>query len=95
MAAGHFPYTFTSYFPGVYAPLTKYGNIVVDGFLASCYADTDPDLAHTVMKPLQWFPSLMEIKCGDDQKFPVFVTMAKQLENWVSPFGKLHNYFKY
>ena len=37
---------------GAYTPLTKEGNIVVDGVLASCYAFSNHDLAHTAMAPI-------------------------------------------
>ena len=43
------------------------GNILVDGVLASCYASFDHDMAHIVMKPLLWFPSLMDLLLGEEK----------------------------
>ena len=39
-------------FLGAFVPLTIEGNIVVNGLLASCYASSDHDLAHTGMAPI-------------------------------------------
>ena len=43
------------------------GNILVDGVLASCYASVNHDLAHVGMKPLLWFPSIMELLLGEEK----------------------------
>ena len=40
-------------------PLTRGGNIVVDGVLASCYGSFDHDLAHVAMSPVQWYPEMI------------------------------------
>ena len=64
-------------FPGLFAPLTNAGNIVVDGVLASCYADFDHDLAHIVMTPMRWFPEVFEWIFGNDNGFQVFVKVAE------------------
>ena len=41
---------------GVYSPLTSEGNIVVDGILASCYADFDNHhLQHFAWAPYRWW----------------------------------------
>ena len=55
-----------NYILGAYTPVTVEGNIVVDGVLASCYASTDHDLGHFGMKPVHWFPDIVEIIFGDD-----------------------------
>ena len=54
------------HFPGIYVPLTMEGNIVVDGVLASCYAIVDHDIAQIVMKPIQWYPDVVELDFGDE-----------------------------
>ncbi|KAL5010763.1 hypothetical protein ScPMuIL_013068 [Solemya velum] len=39
---------------GIYAPLTKHGTIVVDGFVASCYANINNiNLAHFALMPMR------------------------------------------
>ena len=43
---------------GAYVPLTRQGNIVVDGVLTSCYPSVPHDLAHIVMLPMTWFPRM-------------------------------------
>jgi hypothetical protein len=56
---------------GFVAPLTESGQLVVEGVLASCYADVtghSHDEAHTAMKPLVWltrmFPALARQPVG-------------------------------
>ncbi|CAG7724461.1 unnamed protein product [Allacma fusca] len=46
---------------GVYAPLTKQGNVIVDGILASCYAViNDQSLAHWAFSPIRFVVNLYE-----------------------------------
>ena len=71
------------YILGAYVPLTLDGNLVVDKILASCYAQIDHDLAHTVMKPIQWYPKILEWITGDDDGFPIYVTTAKVVSKWL------------
>ena len=71
-------------FIGAYAPLTMDGNIVVDGVLASCYANTDHDLSHIGMTPIRWFPGIMNWIFGTDKGFPGYVTIDNDLDGWVS-----------
>ena len=44
--------------------MTREGNIVVDGVVASCYASVNHDLVHVGMAPLRWFPETIEIKAN-------------------------------
>ena len=72
---------------GAYAPLTREGNIMADGVLASCYADIDHDLAHLSMAPMQWYKNIMEWILGYDTGFPVYINIAKDL-NKLMPTGQ-------
>ena len=53
------------------------GNIVIDGVLASCYPDSNHDVAHTVMTPMRWFPEILEWIFGDDKGFQNFVKISE------------------
>ena len=67
-------------FLGAFAPLTMEGKVIVDGVLASCYADlVDHDVAHLTMIPMQRFTGLMNWVFGDDNGFPVFARTAKDM----------------
>ena len=76
------------FFLGAYVPLTNDGKIVVDGVLASCYADFDHDLGHITITPIQWFPEIIRQIFGDDAGFPVFVDMARELGMMMLPHGQ-------
>ena len=76
-----------NFYPGAYAPLTSEGNIIIDGVLASCYADlTDHDLAHISIKPFQWFPEMMKFLFGEENGRPSFLGHAEELGNWLLPY---------
>ena len=79
-------------FSGAYVPVTKEGNIVVDGVLASCYANFDHDLAHFTMTPMQWFPEIMEWIFGEDTRYPVLIDMAIQLGRLMLPWKQFFIY---
>ena len=64
---------------GAYTPVTKEGNIVVDGVLASCYAYSDHVLAHIVMTPIRWFPQMMEWIFGKENGSPGYVIALTNL----------------
>ena len=68
-------------------PLTREGNIVVDGVLASCYASFDHDLAHIVMEPIQWFPEIIEWIFGKDNGSSDYADIAKYLGRMILPDG--------
>ena len=67
-------------------PLTLEGNIIVDGILASCYADiSDHDLAHLSMIPVRKFSAVVEWIFGDDIGLPIFVNTAIELGTYLLP----------
>ena len=70
---------------GAYVPLTKVGNIVVDGVLASCYASCDHDLAHITMAPMQWLPKTIEWLFGEDEGSADLVSIVKTLGRMILP----------
>ena len=47
-----------------------YGNIVVDGVLASCFDFSDHHLTHLTMTPMRWFPETMDWIFGDNNGSP-------------------------
>ena len=78
--------------PGAYVPLTSDGNIIVDEILASCYASLDHDLAHIVMKPIQWYPKIIQQIFGEEYGFPAFIRTAEELGKWLMPYGQFIQY---
>ena len=72
---------------GAFVPLTKEGNIMVDGVLASCYGNFDHDLAHLMVTPLRWFPHEVEWLFGGDEQngFTVFINIVHHLGYSLSP----------
>ena len=79
---------------GAYVPLTNQGNIMVDGVLTSSYATFYHDLAHLVMTPIQWFPTLIEWIFGQDDGIQGFINIAKTLGRYLTPIsnqGKVYN----
>ena len=58
---------------------------MVDGVLASCYADVPYDLGHIGMAPMRWFPEVMNLLFGQDNESPGYVHVATELGKWFLP----------
>ena len=82
----------TFFVAGAYVPLTAEGKIMVDGMLASCYADFDHDLAYLITTPMQKFAEIMEWIFGTDFGFPVYVGTTRQLGQLMLPDGQYWSY---
>ena len=62
---------------GYYSPLTYEGTMVVDGYLASCYASFPHYVAHAALAPARAWPSLV---LGDQNRgTPAFVSAIKTM----------------
>ena len=72
-------------FAGAYVPLIAEGKIIVDGVLASCYADFHHDLAHLTMAPMQKFPEFIEWLFGEDIGYPVYVSTLRKMGMMLLP----------
>ena len=72
---------------GAYVPLVPEGKILVDGVLASCYAQSYHDVTHFTMAPMQKLSAMLEWILGDDAGFPVYVSSARQMGMLLSPNG--------
>ena len=59
--------------------------MIVDGVQASCYASSDHDLAHIGMKPIQWFPEMVQWIFEEVDGFSPFIRTAKNLGEWILP----------
>ena len=70
---------------GAFVPLTKEGNIVVDGVLTSCYASYDHDSSHIAMAPMQWFPEIVEWLFGKDNGSSDYVDITKYVGRMLLP----------
>ena len=80
---------------GAFVPITKEGNIMVNGVLASCYASFDHDLAHTMITPMQWFPEIIEWMFGDENGSIGFAEVTKQLGRWILPLQSMYSKFNW
>ena len=58
-----------------------YGNILVDGVLASCYASIDHELAHIGMTAMRWFPEITKWIFGEESQ--IAASTAKPLGKWL------------
>ena len=70
---------------GAFVPLTKEGNIMVDGILASCYASSHHDLCHVGMTPVQFFPEIIQWIFGEDDGISSLVRTTKEIGKMVLP----------
>ena len=76
-------------FLGAHVPMTEEGHIVVNGILASCYASFHHDLAHIAMRPMQWYPEVIEWFFGVQNGSPGYVDVIKELGRLMLPIGSL------
>ena len=73
-------------FTGAYNPLTIEGKIIVDGILASCYAEfPDPDLAHIGMTPMRLMSEMVQWVFGEDHELPIYAKITTDFGRWVFP----------
>ena len=64
---------------------------MVDGILASCYADIHHDLGNLFMMPTQWYTKTMNWILGYDIGFPVYVSTSGELGKMVLPDEQFHS----
>ena len=77
---------------GAYSPLTVEGKMMVDGILASCYAEfPDPDLAHIVMTPMRMLPEMVQWIFGEDYELPIYAKITTDFGRWMLPPELLNN----
>ena len=74
------------YILGVYAPITKEGNIMVEEVLASCYAFTDHAFAHIGMTSIRGFPWMTEWIFGEENGFPALYHILKKMGSIILPY---------
>ena len=74
---------------GIYAPLTREGNIVVDSVVASCYAlISDHELAHSAFAPIRWLSYAREWIFGLQPTFQI----ERNLEDSSTAGRQIHWY---
>jgi len=74
---------------GAYVPLTEHGTLLVDGVLCSSYANGPHDVAHALMSPARWFPSVF---LSEEEGERLFVTAAKHVGYYLHKLGLLNYY---
>ena len=62
---------------------------MVNDVLASCYASFHHDLSHISMKPVQWFPEIIQWIFGEDDGISSLVRTAKEIGKMVLPKEQL------
>ena len=67
------------------------GNIVVEEVLASCYAVVDHGISQIAMKPIQWYPGVMDIIFGVENGVSAYIDVAKNIDTWFLPEGSIIN----
>ena len=55
------------------------GNIVVDGVLASCYANYDHDISHFAVAPISLMPRLIEAVFNVHNESPGYVSLVDDI----------------
>ena len=70
-------------FPGVYAPLTLKGNIIIDEVLASCYASVPHDLARVGMTPIRLVSDVTDWILDHDEKSSAYITIFQDCMEWL------------
>ena len=58
---------------------------MVDRVLASCYDSINHDVAHSLIKPFQWYPGLVKSIFGDGSELPAYVGILEDVNRWVVP----------
>ena len=73
------------FFLGNHVPLTREGNILVDGVLASCYAYTSQDLAHFGTAPVHWSSQIVRAIFGEENGTQIYAIIAAQVDRLAYP----------
>ena len=72
--------------------MTEEGKIIVDGVLASCYADIDHDMSYFTTILMQRFPAAIQWVFGEDNGFPVYISTLSQMGMVLFPKEHYMNY---
>ena len=61
---------------------------MVNGVLTSCYASFAHDLAHIAMKPMEWYPEIIQEIFAEDDEISTFIRASKDIGKWILPYGQ-------